>query len=49
MTDVIDITEKNFGAEVLGSRVPVLVDYWAPRCAPRRMIAPVKTYEWSTT
>lgn len=33
MTDVIDITEKNFDAEVLGSREPVLVDYWAPWCA----------------
>jgi thioredoxin 1 len=41
MTGVIDITEKNFDAEVLGSRVPVLVDYWAPWCAPCRMLVPV--------
>lgn len=41
MSNVMEVTDATFDAQVLQSPKPTLVDYWADWCAPCKQLSPI--------
>lgn len=40
MSDLLQVTDKNFDEEIINSDIPAMVDFWAEWCGPCKMVSP---------